>query len=51
MSLAIRFQVLPDDLEARVKLALQALREGKITDIQATSFFFQILFPTLRPDV
>jgi len=49
MSLALRFQILPEDLEARVKLALQALREGKISDIQAASFFFKYFFQRLYP--
>lgn len=49
MSLAIRFQVLPAALETRVKAALQALRDGKLTDIQATSFFFKYFFQRLAP--
>lgn len=49
MSLAIRFQVLPTTLEKRVKAALQALRDGKLTDIQATSFFFKYFFQRLDP--
>jgi hypothetical protein len=49
MSLAIRFQVLPAALEKRVKAALQALRDGQLTDIQATSFFFSYFFQRLAP--
>lgn len=49
MSLAIRFQVLPPALEKRVKAALQALRDGHLTDIQATSFFFKYFFQRLAP--
>ena len=49
MSLALRFQVLPNDLEERVKQALQGLRDGKISDIQAASFFFKYFFQRLDP--
>ena len=49
MSLAIRFQILPAALETRVKAALQALRDGHLTEIQATSFFFSYFFQRLAP--
>ncbi|MDD1777548.1 MAG: hypothetical protein LUQ65_05210 [Candidatus Helarchaeota archaeon] len=49
MTLAIRFQVLPATLETRVKAALQALRDGHLTDIQAMSFFFKYFFQRLAP--
>ncbi|MHA1651007.1 MAG: hypothetical protein ACTSYB_12500, partial [Candidatus Helarchaeota archaeon] len=49
MSISILFQVLPDDLERRVKTALQALRDGNITDIEAASFFFNYFFQRLEP--
>jgi len=49
MSLAIRFQVLPEDLEIRIKSALQALKIGRISDVQATSFFFKYFFQRLDP--
>lgn len=47
--MAIRFQSLPEDLENRVKLALGALVEGNLTDIQAASFFFKYFFQRLDP--
>jgi hypothetical protein len=49
MSLAIRFQVLPPDLELRVKTALQALVDGKMTDLEAGAFFFKFFFNRLDP--
>lgn len=47
--MSIRFQHLPLELEHRVKTALQALREGNLTDIQAASFFFRYFFQRLEP--
>ncbi|NVM55650.1 MAG: hypothetical protein HWN66_18265 [Candidatus Helarchaeota archaeon] len=49
MSIGILFQVLPADLEKRVKTALQALRDGILTDIQVISFFFKYFFERLEP--
>ena len=49
MSMSILFQVLPEALETRVKTALQALRDGNLTDIQAASFFFNYFFQRLDP--
>lgn len=49
MSMAIRFQSLPEELEKRVKLALGAIVEGNLTDIQAASFFFKYFFQRLNP--
>ncbi|MHA1267194.1 MAG: hypothetical protein ACTSRS_18290 [Candidatus Helarchaeota archaeon] len=49
MSLAIRFQKLPPALENRVTTALTALAEGKLSDIQAASFFFNYFFQRLEP--
>ena len=49
MSVGIRFQVLPEELEVRVKTALKALVDGKITDIQVAMFFFKYFFQRLEP--
>ncbi len=49
MSLAIRFQSLPEELENRVKMALQAVVERKLTDVQAAAFFFKFFFQRLEP--
>ncbi len=49
MTMAIRFQVLPEELENRVKSVLNGLVEGKLTDIQMASFFFKYFFQRLDP--
>lgn len=45
----IRFQVLPEELEGRVKKAFRALAKGKIIDVQGTKFFFKYFFERLKP--
>lgn len=49
MTMAIRFQELPEEMEKRVKLALGAIVKGTLTDIQAASFFFRYFFQRLDP--
>ena len=49
MAVNIRFQVLPEELENRFRAAFNALKEGDLTDVQATKFFFKYFFQRLEP--
>ncbi len=49
MSISVKFQILPEETERRVKIALKALVDGKMTDIKGASIFFKYFFLRLKP--
>lgn len=49
MSISVRFQILPEETERRVKIALKGLTDGKMTDIEGATIFFKYFFLRLKP--